>query len=221
MGQKTNPQGFRLGISTKHKNNVFLTKNTKEFNNICYLVRQKIIKEYLEDILPNLEILESNISNTTIKISIISALPQVKYLNIKRYNKLNSELISNLIKQKLINLTKLFARIFKLDFQFMLIFNLNPWTNSEHIGFLLKKQLEKRMPFRKVLITGIQKARIAGAKGIKIELSGRLNGIDIARSEWLLSGILPLQTLDTPIQYTETFAKTIYGIIGIKIWLNN
>ena len=79
--------------------------------------------------------------------------------------------------------------------------------------------LEKRMPFRRVLKSTIEKVRKAGAQGVKVMVSGRLNGAEIARREMLVSGKIPLQNLRADIDFASDFARTIYGVIGVKIWI--
>ena len=83
----------------------------------------------------------------------------------------------------------------------------------------IAQQLEKRTPFRRTIRQAILRARKAGADGIKIQISGRLNGAEIARSEWLKEGRMPLQTLRAEILYSSKIAKTIHGILGIKVWI--
>ena len=80
------------------------------------------------------------------------------------------------------------------------------------------EQLEKRIPFRRAMKSAIQRAQRAQIKGIKIQVSGRLNGAEIARSEWLRKGQVPLQTLRANVDYSFRTANTIYGLLGIKIW---
>lgn len=83
----------------------------------------------------------------------------------------------------------------------------------------IAEQLEKRVAFRRVIKQSIQQARAAGVAGIKIQISGRLNGAEIARSEWAREGRVPLQTLRANIDYCAYNAQTIYGVLGIKIWI--
>ena len=83
----------------------------------------------------------------------------------------------------------------------------------------IAEQLEKRVAFRRVIKQSIQQARAAGVAGIKIHISGRLNGAEIARSEWAREGRVPLQTLRANIDYCNNNAQTIYGVLGIKIWI--
>ena len=79
--------------------------------------------------------------------------------------------------------------------------------------------IEKRMPYRKVMKQAISKAERAGALGVKVSVSGRLNGAEIARTEKLVSGKVPLQTLRADIDYSRGFARTTYGTIGVKVWI--
>jgi small subunit ribosomal protein S3 len=84
----------------------------------------------------------------------------------------------------------------------------------------LAEQIEKRMPFRRVMKNAIEQIMDAGAVGVKVAISGRLNGADIARTEWLYKGKLPLHTIRANINFARSTALTTYGTIGIKIWIN-
>jgi len=85
----------------------------------------------------------------------------------------------------------------------------------------LVEDLEQRKPYRRAMKQLVQKALKAGVKGIKVQVSGRLNGTDIARAEDVREGPVPLQTLRADIDYSSKAAKTIYGLLGIKIWVFN
>ena len=87
------------------------------------------------------------------------------------------------------------------------------------IAKFIADQLEKRTPFRRAVKQTIKKVQLTDIKGIKVEVSGRLNGNEIARSEWKREGKVPLHTLNAKIDYTHYEAQTIYGVIGIKVWL--
>lgn len=89
------------------------------------------------------------------------------------------------------------------------------------IGQAIAEQLERRMPFRRVIKQTIEKViQNSEVKGIKIFVSGRLNGSEMAREEWLKKGNLPLQTIRANIDYAQVNAHTIYGVIGVKVWIN-
>ena len=91
--------------------------------------------------------------------------------------------------------------------------------NASLIGDLLVKQLEERVAFRRAMRDALQTVQTNNVKGIKIQVSGRLNGAEIARSEWIREGRVPLQTLRADIDYCNKEAHTIYGVLGVKVWL--
>jgi small subunit ribosomal protein S3 len=94
-----------------------------------------------------------------------------------------------------------------------------PATDARLLGQKVAQQLEKRVAFRRIMKQTIQQAREAGVEGIKIQISGRLNGAEIARREWAREGRVPLHTLRAHIDYCAYPAQTIYGLLGIKIWI--
>ena len=94
-----------------------------------------------------------------------------------------------------------------------------PDREAAIIAEFIAQQLEKRVAFRRAIRQAIQRAQKANIKGIKIQVSGRLNGAEIARSEWIREGRVPLQTLRADIDYSYKRAQTIYGVLGIKVWL--
>jgi small subunit ribosomal protein S3 len=96
----------------------------------------------------------------------------------------------------------------------------NPDIDAVAVATQVVDQLERRMPFRRILKQSIQRSMQAGARGIKISLAGRLNGSEIARTEWLAEGNVPLHTFRSDISYCCTTAFTTYGTIGIKVWIN-
>ena len=91
--------------------------------------------------------------------------------------------------------------------------------NAGLLGDLVVDQLEKRVAFRRAIREALQRAQKQNVNGIKIQVSGRLNGAEIARSEWIREGRVPLQTLRADIDYATREANTIYGVLGIKVWL--
>ena len=94
-----------------------------------------------------------------------------------------------------------------------------PDLDAEVVLQGLIEQIEKRMPFRRVMKRGIENTMRAGAQGVKISMAGRLNGADIARTEKLAEGKIPLHTLRADIDYARDVARTTYGVIGIKVWI--
>jgi small subunit ribosomal protein S3 len=95
----------------------------------------------------------------------------------------------------------------------------NPEAHAQLIADNIAQQLEKRIAFKRAMKQAAEKATRAGAKGVKIMIGGRLNGAEIARSEKLLRGKIPLATLDAEIEYGTARAKTTYGILGVKVWI--
>jgi small subunit ribosomal protein S3 len=94
-------------------------------------------------------------------------------------------------------------------------------TDANLIGEFIAQQLEKRVAFKRATRQAIQKAQRANVQGIKVQVSGRLNGAEIARSEWVREGRVPLQTLRADIDYATKEALTTYGKLGIKVWVFN
>jgi small subunit ribosomal protein S3 len=95
----------------------------------------------------------------------------------------------------------------------------NPFEDATLIAKFIAEQLEKRTPFRRAIKLTIKKVQRTELKGVKVQVSGRLNGIEIARSEWKRDGRVPLHTLNAKIDYSYQRAETIYGTIGVKVWL--
>ena len=94
-----------------------------------------------------------------------------------------------------------------------------PDLDAQLVATSVTQQLEKRIMFRKAMKRAVQNTMRQGAKGIRIEVSGRLNGAEIARSEWYREGRVPLHTLKADIDYATSEALTTYGIIGVKVWI--
>lgn len=96
----------------------------------------------------------------------------------------------------------------------------NPWVSAALVAKMAAQQIERRIPFRQVLKRSIERVmQNKEIKGVKIEVSGRLNGIEIARKEWLKQGRMPLGTLRADIDYAQTEAFCSYGAIGVKVWI--
>lgn len=96
----------------------------------------------------------------------------------------------------------------------------NPDADAAAVATQVVDQLERRMPFRRILKQTIQRTMQSGAKGVRIAMAGRLNGAEIARTEWLSDGNVPLHTFRADISYASKTANTTYGTIGIKVWIN-
>lgn len=151
---------------------------------------------------------------------LINAL-QKKYLISKNFKKIYkfNDLIFYFIAIKSREILRDLNNILKQNFTLKFQFVTNLFNDANLIAKSIGEQIKKRVPFRRVLKQTLKKAQLANLQGIKIELSGRLNGIDIARSEWKREGMIPLHTLNIKIDYSTHFVNTVYGIIGIKIWI--
>jgi small subunit ribosomal protein S3 len=95
-----------------------------------------------------------------------------------------------------------------------------PDLDAKIVADSIAKQIERRIPFRRILKKAMQMTMDAGAKGIKVQISGRIGGAEIARTEWYKEGRIPLQTLRANIDYAQGRAETTYGSIGVKVWIN-
>nr|YP_009244017.1 ribosomal protein S3 [Sporolithon durum]AMK96259.1 ribosomal protein S3 [Sporolithon durum] len=204
MGQKTHPLGFRIGIIHKHKSAWFTKpKKYSTFLQEDYLVRSHINKKF-----KSASIVDINIDKkgNQIEITIKTARPGII---LSRLGSGVEELRQEITK-KLKNKKQVRINIIEIT---------DPDQEACLIAEFIVQQLEKRIAFRRVIRQAIQRAEKANIQGIKIQVSGRLNGAEIARNEWLREGRVPLQTLRADIQYSYKIAQTIYGILGIKVWI--
>ena len=205
MGQKTHPLGFRLGISQKHK--TLWYANFDQYENI--LKEDDQIRTYLSTISKKNKIanvyINRNPLNTKIQLIIETGSP------LSTIKKLKTNFLKDL-RKIIISTRQLTIKIVEIKEE-----NIN--LNASLLADLLVDQLEKRVAFRKAIRFTLKKAKQAKVNGIKIQISGRLNGAEIARNEWLRESRVPLQTLRAEIDYINKEAYTIYGVLGIKIWV--
>nr|YP_009399352.1 ribosomal protein S3 [Kapraunia schneideri]ARW68958.1 ribosomal protein S3 [Kapraunia schneideri] len=204
MGQKTHPSGFRLGITESHKSSWFAKMQEyptiiEEDYKIRYYIETKLEKAGIAKIHINRKIDQTEINIYTARPGIILGKSGTGIETIRNYIRKKLQVYSK-IRLNLIEITE-------------------PDKEATLLCEWIAQQLEKRVAFRRVLRQGLQKAQKANITGIKIQISGRLNGAEIARKEWTREGRVPLQTLKANIDYAYTQAHTIYGILGIKIWL--
>lgn len=207
MGQKANPNGMRLGIIRDWTSRYFATSNRQWAE---WVVQDKFIRKYFETYVKTWSISKVEIDRTssTIKISVFTSKPGTilgqEGKNIKVVNKE----IEKIVKNKKISI--------KIDIKEVENSNLDATIIANEIALAL----ENRVPFRIAQKKVIRRVMKSGAKGIKTQVSGRLNGVDMARSEGYLEGQVPLQTLRNDIDYAKASAKTTYGIIGVKVWIS-
>jgi len=207
MGKKVNPKILRMGI-TKTWASVWFESGEKYIKNVRQdvLVRKFCIREFKEAGIDKVEIVRSI---NKIEITVATAKPG---LIIGRGGNGVEDL-----KKKLH--TK-FLKNFRMGEISLNIKEANrPNLSSQILVQSMILDIEKRMPFRKVMKQTIGKAERAGALGVKVVISGRLNGAEIARREKLVFGKVPLQTLRADIDYARGAAHTTYGAIGIKVWI--
>ena len=202
MGQKVNPIGLRLGINRNWESRWFPAKGrTADFIAEDYKIRKFLKKELFYAGVSNI-IIERTVKK--LRINIVTARPGIiigkKGADIE---KLKATLIKMLGKDVAINIKE----------------EKRPQASGQLAAENVATQLERRTAFRRAMKKVIQGALKSGAKGIKISVSGRLGGAEMARTEWYLEGRVPLHTLRAKIDYGFAEAHTTYGIIGIKVWI--
>lgn len=208
MGHKVNPKIFRIGVINNWDSKWFSKKNFSEFLRQDIMIR-KFLKSKLRE--ASVDRIEIERSGENLKIIIHSAKPGVI---IGRSGAGIEELRSNL-KSTVLN--KIGLQNHKIDLNIQEF--RNPALSANIVLQGIIDDIEKRIPFRRVMKQSVAKVEKAGAKGVKIVLSGRLNGVEIARTEKLISGKIPLHTLRANIDYSRGAARTIYGAIGVKVWI--
>lgn len=225
MGQKIHPLGLRLGITQKHRS-VWFSKFDNyprlilEDKNIRSYIFKKYSKAHIIDVLIKRYRTTQNIETKEpidlVEVSINTALPS-KILNRKNTKESLAELKS--ILENICYLERLNKNLPKVEIILNVFKVEDIYSEASVLADYLIQQLEERIPFRSALKKTLNRTRFTKLKGIKIQISGRLNGAEIARTEWVRKGRVPLQTLRADIDYSYKTAKTIYGILGIKVWL--
>lgn len=202
MGQKVHPIGIRLGVVKKHNANWYA--NPKQYSE--YLINDIQVREYLRKKLDNAMISNIMIERPTgaAKITIATARPGIVIGK-------KGEDIERLQKE----LTKIMGVPAQVNIEEITSPDLDARLVADGIG----SQLERRVMFRRAMKRAVQNSMRSGAKGIKVELSGRLGGAEIARTEWYREGRVPLHTLRADIDYASIRAETTYGTIGVKVWI--
>lgn len=245
MGQKVNPTGYRLIIKESYLNNWYNTKfNYSKLSKLDNIIIKKINSNLKNIIyLSKINLKQSFFKNRKLNIILIeikACLPSLSEILIKLNKNLEKKFLIKLklIKQfkldteKIINIFFNFflkKQILKLSFLFyknnnkLLIFNFNFNNNlfetSTLIANYIAENIKNRIPFRRILKQIENKLELNNIKGFKIQIAGRLNGAEIARTEWQKIGRIPLHTLNNFIDYTKKKIKTVFGIIGIKVWI--
>lgn len=203
MGQKVNPHGLRVGVIKDWDSRWFAGKST--FGDTLvedYKIREFLKKKLYKAGIPSIEI-ERDAAK--VKVNISCAKPgMVIGQKGAEIDKLRTEL------EKLTNGKTVLVNIIEIK---------NPDLSAQLVAENIASQLERRISFRRAMKQSISRTMKLGAKGIKIQVSGRLGGAEIARSETYHEGTIPLQTIRANIDYGFAEAKTTYGRLGIKVWL--
>lgn len=205
MGQKVNPKIFRISVNKNWSSRWFAGRDYAKF-----LQQDITIKKYIKKTLPDAGIDRIEIERSPEKVNIIihTAKPG---------------LIIGRGGQAIENLRLYISRKFIKDKSLQINISIQevkqPNLSAEVVLQGAIAEIEKRVPFRRVMKRAIENVRRAGAQGVKISMAGRLNGAEIARTEVLSEGKVPLHTLRADIDYARGAARTIYGAIGIKVWI--
>lgn len=202
MGQKINPTGFRVGVIRDWDAKWYADKDFADYLHEDIEIRNFINKKLQDASVSRIEIERAA---KRVNISVHTAKPGMVI------GKGGSE-VENLRKQ----LNKLTGRQVHIN----IVEIKKPDLDAKLVGENIARQLEQRIAFRRAMRQAMQRTMRAGAKGIKIQASGRLNGADIARREHYNEGLVPLHTLRADIDYAWEEAATTYGRIGIKTWIN-
>lgn len=206
MGKKVNPTGLRLGITTTWKSKWFMAKGYAKSLRQDVEIRELISKRWKTASIAEVSIERSA---NTMKVVIKTSRPGV----LIGRGGTGIEDISKAIKDK-------FFLGKKVDLKIEVVEIKNFEENAMLVAQNVSEQLEKRVPFRRVLKSMLdQVEKNSNIKGVKIEVNGRLGGAEMSRTEWLSRGNVPLHTLRADIDFAKTTAFTTYGAIGIKTWL--
>jgi small subunit ribosomal protein S3 len=206
MGQKVNPYGFRLGITTDHVSRWF-SDSTKSGQRYSDFVAEDIkIRRLLSTSLDRAGVSRIEIERTRdrVRVDIHTARPGIVI------GRRGAE--AERIRSDLEKLTKKQIQLNILEVK-------NPEADAQLVAQGIAEQLSARVAFRRAMRKGLQGAQRAGAKGVRIQVSGRLGGAEMSRSEFYREGRVPLHTLRANIDYGFYEAKTTFGRIGVKVWI--
>lgn len=215
MTHRVHPYIFRVGITRPWKSRWFNLKNYRK-----YLREDTILREWLGKRLraAHVEDIEIERSPNTVQIIIRTSRPGIL---IGRGGE-GAERLKTEINQQLLKVNKRFKQDLQERRELKLTIEevRSPETHSALAALMVAEELEKRIPFRRALKQMIEKISASKeVKGVKIAISGRLDGAEMARYEWAKKGRIPLQTLRANIDYAERTAFTTYGTIGVKVWI--
>ncbi len=201
MGKKVSPISLRIGITRSWDSKWYAKRDYK-----AKFLQDLEIRKYIEKTLVKAGISKIELVRSAGKITLTIHTPKPGMI-VGR----GGEAIGELQK----TLTQKFGEVFDVKVQEIR----KPDADAKLVAENIAEQISKRFPYRRVAKMALEKAKEAGAKGIKIKIGGRLNGVDIARSETYNMGTVPLHTLRANIEYAHAEAETMYGIIGVKVWV--
>ena len=213
MAHKVHPKSFRIKGTEDWNIRGFYGRKMPQYLEEDFLIKDFLRKKLIEASVANIQIEHSankvNVIIETARPGLIIGRGGEGVDNLKKE-------IENKIRRKIKNKTTEKSRELKLEIREVK----NPWITSALVAQMAAQQIEKRMPFRQVLKKSIERVMTnREPKGIRMEVSGRLNGIEIARREWLGQGRMPRNTIRADIDYAHDEAQCTYGKIGIKVWI--
>jgi len=202
VGQKVHPKGFRLGIIRSWDSNWYADKDYSELLHEDYQIRKLVKERFYAAGISKVEIQRTG---NRVRVTIHTAKPGIVIgRGGSEVEKLKVELATLTRKNININIQEI----------------KRPELDAQIVAENVAQQLEKRISFRRAMKQTVQRTMRVGALGMKIAISGRLGGAEIARTEWYAEGKVPLHTLRADIDYGFAEANTTYGKIGIKVWIN-
>jgi small subunit ribosomal protein S3 len=210
MGHKTHPLGFRLGITQEHRSSWYSKLNVyakviQEDYEMREIILNFLKDSYIKSTGITKILIHRNKTDDQINLIVHTARPGV----LVGKEGIGLDTIDKNLSHR-VPTKKTLIKIIEIE---------KVYQNADLVADTLVGQLEERIPFRRVMKSIIQRVQEEEVKGIKIQIAGRVNGAEIARTEWLREGRVPLQTLRADIDYSYKTAHTTYGILGIKVWL--
>nr|YP_009486928.1 ribosomal protein S3 [Tylosema fassoglense]YP_010528510.1 ribosomal protein S3 [Tylosema esculentum]AWB13151.1 ribosomal protein S3 [Tylosema fassoglense]UJY53535.1 ribosomal protein S3 [Tylosema esculentum]UXW65324.1 ribosomal protein S3 [Tylosema esculentum] len=215
MGQKINPLGFRLGTTQNHHSIWFAQrKNYSESLQEDQKIRN-FIKNYVKKSIKDNEVEE------IVKIKIQKRTHLIQVIIYTSFSKLLIKDKPRFIEELQMNLQKKLNCVNQKPQKLDIIISRieNPYSHATILAEFIAGQLKNRVSFRKAMKKAIQLTKQADAKGVQVKIAGRIGGTEIARVEWIREGRVPLQTIQAKMDYCSYPVRTIYGVLGIKIWI--
>lgn len=225
MGQKTHPIGIRLGLTKQSCSRWYARGEDYAF----FLREDKCLRDYVSQFCRQCIISEIKIERRRVGIRLRISIAQVRFFVGSEGRALET------LRQKLCRKCRSFRSKYFQHFSFsktsfkegkrpeiqIFVRQLGcPEANAQCLTDFIVFELEKRTPFRRVLRIAQERARSLGqVLGLRLQISGRLNGAEIARTEWVRSGRVPLHTFSVDLDYARRDVRTVYGLLGIKVWV--